>query len=60
MKLDGGFTRNNGKTGHLHWELSHVKLGPQPGALFEPPRDFAKLPAEAIAPLLGLKFKGAH
>jgi hypothetical protein len=37
-----------------------VKLGPQPGALFEPPRDFAKLPAEAIAPLLGLQIKGKH
>jgi hypothetical protein len=60
MKLDGSFTRNSGKTGHLHWELTHVKLGPQPGALFELPRDFAKLPAEAIAPLLGLQIKGKH
>jgi hypothetical protein len=60
MKLDGSFTRNSGKTGHLHWELTHVKLGPQPGSLFEPPHDFAKLPAEALAPLLGLKIKGVH
>ena len=60
MKLDGSFTRNSGRTGHLHWELTHVKLGPQPGSLFEPPHDFAKLPAEAIAPLLGLQIKGKH
>jgi hypothetical protein len=60
MKLDGTFTRTSGRVAHLHWELSHVKLGPQPGALFEAPRDFSKLPAEAIVPLLGLKLKGAH
>ncbi|HWB50695.1 MAG TPA: hypothetical protein VG651_16420 [Stellaceae bacterium] len=60
MRLDGSFTRTNGKTGHLHWELTHVKLGPQPAALFDPPHGFSKLPAEALAPLLGLKIKGAH
>ena len=60
MKLDGAFTRTNGKTAHLHWELDHVKLGPQPAALFEPPPGFSKLPAEAIVPLLGLKVKGVH
>ncbi|MBV9554746.1 MAG: hypothetical protein JO032_18335 [Alphaproteobacteria bacterium] len=60
MKLDGIFTRPSGRSGHVHWELSHVHLGPQPAALFEPPRDFAKLPAEAVAPLLGLRLKSAH
>lgn len=60
MKLDGIFTRTSGRVAHLHWELNHVKLGPQPAALFEPPHDFSKLPAEAIAPLLGLKLKEAH
>jgi hypothetical protein len=60
MKLDGAFTRTSGRVSHLHWELSHVKLGPQPGALFEAPQGFSKLPAEAIAPLLGLKLKGGH
>jgi hypothetical protein len=60
MKLDGSFTRTSGRITRLHWELSHVKLGPQPGALFTPPQGFSKLPAEAIVPLLGLKVKGAH
>ena len=60
MKLDGTFARISGKVAHLHWELSHVKLGPQPGSLFEMPHGFSKLPAEAIVPLLGLKIKGAH
>jgi hypothetical protein len=60
MKLDGSFTRTSGRAAHLRWELSHVKLGPQPAALFEPPRDFSKLPAEALAPMLGLKLKGAR
>jgi hypothetical protein len=60
MKLDGTFTRTSGRAAHLHWELSHVKLGPQPTTLFEPPHGFSKLPAEAIVPLLGLKLKTAH
>jgi hypothetical protein len=60
MKLDGTFTRTSGRVAHLHWELNHVHLGPQPGSLFEPPHGYSKLPAEAIAPLLGLKIKGAH
>jgi hypothetical protein len=60
MKLDGVFTRTSGRVAHLHWELNHVRLGPQPASLFEPPHGFSKLPAEAIAPLLGLKVKGAH
>ena len=59
MKLDGSFTRTSGRMAHLHWELSHVKLGPQPGSLFEMPHGFSKLPAEAIVPLLGLKLKSA-
>jgi hypothetical protein len=60
MKLDGTFTRTSGRVAHLHWELNHVRLGPQPGSLFEPPHGYSKLPAEAIAPLLGLKIKGVH
>jgi hypothetical protein len=60
MRLDGTFTRTSGRVAHLRWELNHVKLGPQPGSLFEPPHGFSKLPAEAIVPLLGLKLKGAH
>jgi hypothetical protein len=60
MKLEGSFTRTSGKVATLHWELSHVHVGPQPAALFEPPPGFAKLPPEAIVPLLGLKWKGMH
>jgi hypothetical protein len=60
MKLDGTFTRTSGHVVHLHWELTHVQFGPQPASLFEAPRDFSKLPAEAIVPLLGLKLQGGH
>jgi len=60
MRLDGTFTRNSGRTAHLHWELNHVKLGPQPGSLFVPPHDFSKLPAAALTPLLGLQLKNVH
>ena len=58
MKLDGTFTRSNGKVATVLWELTHVKIGPQPAALFESPAGFSKLPPEAIAPLLGLRLKG--
>ena len=58
MKLDGTFTRSSGRVATLHWELSHVHVGPQPASLFEPPAGFSKLPAEAIVPLLGLQLKG--
>jgi len=60
MRLEGTFTRTSGKVATLRWELSHVKLGPQPANLFEAPKGFAKLPAEAVVPLLGLKLKGTH
>jgi hypothetical protein len=59
MKLEGRFTRPGGKVATIRWELSHVKIGPQPAALFEAPKGYSKLPAEAIVPLLGLKFKKA-
>jgi len=57
MRLAGSFTRTSGRVTTLSWELSHVKIGPQPAALFEAPVGFSKLPPEAVAPLLGLKFK---
>jgi len=57
MKLAGSFTRQSGKVSTLRWELSRVKIGPQPAALFEAPKGFSKLPPEAVAPLLGLKLK---
>ncbi|MBV9825097.1 MAG: hypothetical protein JO001_05425 [Alphaproteobacteria bacterium] len=59
MKLDGSFTRNSGRAAKVHWELNHVKIGPQPASLFEAPQGFSKLPPEAIAPLLGLRLKPA-
>jgi len=57
MRLAGSFTRLQGKVSPLRWELSHVRIGPQPAALFDVPQGFSKLPAEAVAPLLGLKLK---
>lgn len=59
MKLAGSFTAQNGRVSTIRWELSHVKIGPQPGALFEAPADYSKLPPEAVAPLLGLRLKSA-
>src|SRR6266446_3884132 len=59
MRLAGSFTATNGKVSTLRWELRHVKIGPQPAALFEAPQGFSKLPPEAIAPLLGLRLKSA-
>ena len=57
MKLAGSFTGQKGKVSTVRWELSHVKIGPQPASLFEAPQGFSKLPPEAVAPLLGLKLK---
>lgn len=59
MRLAGTFTNAKGKVSTVRWELSGVKSGPQPATLFEPPAGMAKLPPEAIAPLLGLKLKNA-
>jgi hypothetical protein len=60
MKLAGTFIGHKGKPVAVRWELNHVRVGPQPAALFETPRGFSKLPAEAIVPLLGLKLKSAR
>jgi hypothetical protein len=57
MRLAGSFARQSGKVSTIRWELSHVKIGPQPASLFEAPQGFSKLPPEAVAPLLGLKLK---
>jgi hypothetical protein len=59
MKLVGTLVGRKGKVAKVRWELSHVRIGPQPAALFRAPHGFSKLPAEAIAPLLGLKLKSA-
>ncbi len=57
MKLAGTFTGHKGKVATIRWELSHVRIGPQPAVLFEPPPGYSKLPAQAVAPLLGLRLK---
>jgi hypothetical protein len=59
MKLAGRFIGHKGKVATIRWELSHVRIGPQAAALFQPPAGYSKLPAEAVAPLLGLKLKPA-
>jgi hypothetical protein len=59
MRLAGTFTGKRGKPTRVRWELSHVRLGPQPAALFQAPHGYTKLPAEAIAPLLGLRLRSA-
>ena len=60
MRLAGSFTAAKGKVSTVRWELSRVKLGPQPPSLFETPQGYSKLPAEAVAPLLGLHLKSAR
>jgi len=59
MRLVGTFTGRRGHVATVRWELSHVRIGPQPAALFRVPAGYSHLPAEAIAPLLGLKLKSA-
>jgi hypothetical protein len=55
MKCDARLAANNGKVLTIRWELRHVKIGTQDAALFEIPRNYAKLPPEAVAPLLGMR-----
>jgi len=59
MKLDLAVTRaHGGKPLAIAMELSHVEIGPQDPQLFAPPEGFARLPADALAPLLGAKPAG--
>jgi len=55
MRVDGSFRAVGGKVTKVRWELHHVRLGPQPAALFEVPHGYSKLPPEAAAALLGLR-----
>jgi hypothetical protein len=55
MKCDASLTTDKGKVSTIRWELRHVKIGTQDPALFEIPHDYAKLPPEAAAPLLGMR-----
>jgi hypothetical protein len=55
MKCDARVATDKGKVSMIRWELRHVKIGTQDPALFEIPHDYAKLPPEAAAPLLGMR-----
>jgi len=55
MKCDARLATDKGKVSTIRWELRHVKIGTQDAALFEIPHDYAKLPPEAAAPLLGIR-----
>jgi hypothetical protein len=59
MRVAGTFVGQRGRPTRVRWELSHVRIGTQPAALFAAPRGYTRLPAEAIAPLLGLRLKSA-
>lgn len=55
MKCEATFTGKKGKASSIRWELRHVKTGHQDTALFGIPKGYAKLSAEAAAPLLGMR-----
>jgi hypothetical protein len=55
IKCDGSFQAPGGKVSTVHWELRHLKLGPQPIELFEVPHGYSMLPPEAATALLGLR-----
>src|SRR5712672_2911116 len=55
MKCDARLATDKGRVSTVRWELRHVKIGTQDAALFEIPRDYAKLSPEAAAPLLGMR-----
>jgi hypothetical protein len=55
MRCDARLATDKGKVSTIRWELRHVKIGTQDAALFEVPHDYARLPAEAAAPLLGMR-----
>jgi hypothetical protein len=56
MRCDGSYTTRKGKISTVHWELRHVQIGEQDAKLFEVPPGYTRLPPEAAATLLGLRF----
>jgi hypothetical protein len=56
MRCDGRFIAGKGRVSTVHWELQDVRIGQQPATLFEPPQGYTKMPPEAAATLLGLRF----
>jgi hypothetical protein len=57
LKLDGTVTAPGGHRTTIAMALSDVKEAPQDAALFAPPPGLNKLPAEALAPLLGIRLQ---
>jgi hypothetical protein len=55
MRVDVKFRATDGKLTTIRWELRHLRIGPQPAALFAVPRGYQRLPAAAILPLLNLR-----
>jgi hypothetical protein len=55
MKCDARVEAGKGKVSTIHWELRHLEIGRQDAALFEIPHGYARLPPEAVAPLLGIR-----
>jgi hypothetical protein len=59
VRCEGSFTTANGHVSRFRWELRNLKLGPQDPELFEIPKGYSKLPAEAVTKLLGMRLKPA-
>jgi hypothetical protein len=59
MRCEGKLEPKSGKSSTIFWELRNVELGKQDAALFEVPQGYAKLPPEAVAPLLGMRLAPA-
>jgi hypothetical protein len=57
LKLVATVTAPGGHRTAIQMALSDVKEGPQAPALFVPPEGLTKLPAAALAPLLGFKLQ---
>ena len=57
MRLAGTFKNAKGKVSTVRWELSGVKTGPQPAALFEPPTGWRNCP-RGDRPTARAKVKG--
>lgn len=55
LKAEGRFLSPGGKVTRIRWLLQKVRIGPQAASLFAIPKGFTRLPAEALAPLLGLR-----
>jgi hypothetical protein len=60
MRCDGSLTRRDGKVSTVHWELRHVRIGPQDATLFTVPAGYSKLSPQAASTLLGLRLAPRH